>query len=92
MGQDLDRRYSRARLRILSFAVMLAVLVGCATGQPVAAAADAGTGQWPEGAAEVKEIYMAMGDATPTGGYAVSLKTSADSAEGANWYFYERTA
>ncbi len=27
---------------------------------------------------------MAMGDATPTGGYAVSLKTSADSAEGAN--------
>jgi hypothetical protein len=55
-----------------------------------AAAGDAGTGQWPQGAAEVKEIYMAMGDATPTGGYAVSLKTSADSAGGANWYFYER--
>jgi hypothetical protein len=55
-----------------------------------AADADGGTGPWPEGAAEVKEIYMAMGDATPTGGYAVSLKTSADSAGGANWYFYER--
>jgi hypothetical protein len=49
-----------------------------------------GTGPWPQGAAEVKEIYMAMSDATPTGGYAVSLKTSADSAGGANWYFYER--
>jgi uncharacterized membrane protein len=36
MSQDLDRRYSRARLRILTFAVMLAVLVGCATGQPAA--------------------------------------------------------
>jgi hypothetical protein len=54
-----------------------------------AAAAEAGTGPWPEGAAEVKEIYMAMNDPTPTGGYAVSLKTSADSAGGANWYFYE---
>jgi hypothetical protein len=39
---------------------------------------------WPDGAAEVKEIYMAMGDATPTGGYAVSLKIAADSAGGAN--------
>jgi hypothetical protein len=55
-----------------------------------AAAANGGAGPWPEGAAEVKEIYMAMGDATPTGGYAVSLKTSADSARGANWYLYER--
>jgi hypothetical protein len=54
-----------------------------------AAAADAGSGPWPEGAAEVKEIYMAMDDPTPTGGYAVSLKTSTDSAGGANWYFYE---
>jgi hypothetical protein len=53
-------------------------------------AAVAGTGSWPEGAAEVKEIFMAVNDATPTGGYAVSLKTSADSAGGANWYFYER--
>jgi hypothetical protein len=55
-----------------------------------AAAAAGGTGPWPEGAAEVKEMYMAMGDTTPTAGYAVSLKTSADSAAGGNWYFYER--
>jgi hypothetical protein len=55
-----------------------------------AAAAKGGAGPWPEGAAEVKEIYMTMGDATPTGGYAVSLKTAADSAGGANWYLYER--
>jgi hypothetical protein len=55
-----------------------------------AAAAAGGTAPWPEGAAEVKEMYMAIGDATPTAGYAVSLKTSADSAAGANWYFYER--
>jgi hypothetical protein len=48
-----------------------------------AAAADGGTGPWPQGAAEVKEIYMAITDATPTGGYAVSLKTGADSAGGA---------
>ncbi len=56
----------------------------------LSAAAASATGPWPEGAAEVKEIYMAMNDATPTAGYAVSLKTSADSAGGANWYFYER--
>jgi hypothetical protein len=31
-----------------------------------------------------------MTDTTPTGGYTVSLKTSADSAGGANWYFYDR--
>ncbi len=43
----------------------------------------------PEGAAEVKEIYNNLTDTTPTGGYAVSLKTSGDSAGGANWYFYE---
>jgi hypothetical protein len=55
-----------------------------------AAAAGSGTDPWPAGAAEVKEIYMAAGDTTPTGGYAVSLKTSSDSAGGANWYFYER--
>jgi mono/diheme cytochrome c family protein len=36
MSQDWDRRCTRARLRALSFAVMIAVLVGCATGQPAA--------------------------------------------------------
>jgi hypothetical protein len=36
MSQDWDRRCTRARLRVLSFAVMIAVLVGCATGQPAA--------------------------------------------------------
>jgi hypothetical protein len=53
------------------------------------AAAAGDTDPWPAGAAEVKEIYMAMDDATPTGGYAVSLKTASDSAAGASWYFYE---
>jgi hypothetical protein len=56
----------------------------------LSAAVASATSPWPNGAAEVKEIYMAINDATPTGGYAVSLKTSADSAGGANWYFYER--
>src|SRR5262249_25612228 len=48
-----------------------------------------GTGAWPKGAAAVKEIYAS---ATGTGpvGYAVYLKTDADSAGGANWYWYER--
>ncbi len=48
-----------------------------------------GTGPWPEGAAAVKELYATMTDTTPNG-YAVYLKTQADSAGGANWYFYER--
>src|SRR5262245_7931514 len=48
----------------------------------------AGTGDWPAGAAAVKELYA---DATATVpiGYAVYLKTKADSADGANWYWYE---
>jgi hypothetical protein len=41
------------------------------------------------GAAAVKELYTAVTDTTPVG-YAVYLKTQADSAAGANWYFYER--
>lgn len=49
----------------------------------------AGTGAWPMGAAAVKELYTAVTDTTPVG-YAVYLKTQADSAAGANWYFYER--
>lgn len=48
-----------------------------------------GTGVFAKGAAAVKEIYAAMGDTTPVG-YAVYLKTDADSAAGANWYWYER--
>jgi hypothetical protein len=51
--------------------------------------AAAATGPWPKGAAAVKEIYTSMTDTTPAG-YAVYLKTSADSAGGANWYWYER--
>jgi hypothetical protein len=47
------------------------------------------TAPWPEGAAAVKELYQAISDTTPVG-YAVYLKTAADSASGANWYFYER--
>jgi hypothetical protein len=48
-----------------------------------------GTGDWPEGAAAVKELYASMTDATPIG-VAVYLKLESDSAGGANWYWYER--
>jgi len=48
---------------------------------------------WPRGAAAVKEIFAALPEAgaalTPTG-YAVYLKSNADSAGGNNWYWYER--
>jgi hypothetical protein len=55
-----------------------------------ALAADAmGTGVWAKGSAAVKELYNAATDTTPVG-YAVYLKTAADSAAGANWYWYER--
>jgi hypothetical protein len=49
----------------------------------------AGDGDWPKGAAAVKEIYAAIGDDEPIG-YAVYLKTASDSEGGANWYWYER--
>ncbi len=48
-----------------------------------------GTGSWPAGAAAVKELYASATDTVPVG-YAVYLKTQADSAGGANWYWYER--
>jgi hypothetical protein len=48
-----------------------------------------GTENWPVGAAAVKELYESASSATPVG-YAVYLKTQADSAAGANWYWYER--
>jgi hypothetical protein len=48
-----------------------------------------GTANWPEGAAAVKELYASLTDAAPVG-YAVYLKQAADSANGANWYWYER--
>jgi len=54
--------------------------------------AAASTPPWPEGAAAVKEIYPDMDagvDASAPFGYAVYLKTAADSMGGANWYFYE---
>lgn len=47
------------------------------------------TGAWPMGAAAVKELYTEETDTTPEG-YSVYLKTKADSAAGANWYWYER--
>jgi hypothetical protein len=47
------------------------------------------TGPWPEGAAAVKELYTAQTDTKP-GGYSVYLKTKADSAAGASWYYYEQ--
>jgi hypothetical protein len=48
-----------------------------------------GSDAWPSGAAAVKELY-ASADAKAPVGYAVYLKTKADSADGANWYWYER--
>ena len=55
----------------------------------VIAGAPTGTAAWPKGAAAVKELYTSMTATTPAG-YAVYLKTEADSAGGANWYWYER--
>jgi hypothetical protein len=49
----------------------------------------AGTSAWPKGAASVKELYASATDTTPIG-FAVYLKTDADSANGSNWYWYER--
>ena len=46
------------------------------------------TVDWPEGAAAVKELYDSA-TATAPSGYAVYVKTKADSAGGANWYWYE---
>ena len=48
-----------------------------------------GTGEWPQGAAAVKELYANATDTTPVG-YAVYLKTQTSSAAGASWYWYER--
>jgi hypothetical protein len=48
-----------------------------------------GTGDWPAGAAAVKELYASASDEKPVG-YAVYLKTKSDSAGGDNWYWYER--
>jgi hypothetical protein len=44
---------------------------------------------WLSGAAAVKELFASADASTPIG-YAVYLKTKADSAAGANWYWYER--
>lgn len=48
-----------------------------------------GTGAWPSGAAAVKELYATI-TATQPSGVAVYVKVAADSAGGANWYWYER--
>lgn len=47
-----------------------------------------GTGSWPKGAAAVKELFASASDTAPIG-YAVYLKTDANSADGANFYWYE---
>jgi hypothetical protein len=39
----------------------------------------------------VKELWNATTDPAPAG-YAVSVKTQADSANGASWFWYERLA
>ncbi|HVZ71320.1 MAG TPA: hypothetical protein VHJ20_03005 [Polyangia bacterium] len=48
-----------------------------------------GTAAWPQGAAAVKELLASATSTTPVG-YAFYTKTAADSAAGANWYWYER--
>ena len=45
------------------------------------------TGMFPVGSAGVKELWDKAGGAVI--GYAVYVKTEADSAGGANWYWYE---
>jgi hypothetical protein len=59
---------------------------------PTATNADAGA--WPLGAAEVKELYVTLDSDAGPAGYAVSLKTEADTevdaGPGAAWYWYER--
>lgn len=45
------------------------------------------TGDFPVGAAGVKELWDKAGGVVT--GYAVYVKTQADSAGGANWYWYE---
>ncbi|HSN98309.1 MAG TPA: hypothetical protein VLS89_08420 [Candidatus Nanopelagicales bacterium] len=46
------------------------------------------TGDYPEGAATVKELWDAVGGQIR--GYAVMLKVQPDSDGGAGWYWYER--
>lgn len=55
----------------------------------IIAANATGTSAWPKGAAAVKELFADVTAVTPVG-YAVYLKTAADSAGGAAWYWYER--
>lgn len=47
------------------------------------------SGPWPVGAASVKELYNSASDPAPVG-FAVYRKLADDSADGANWYWYER--
>lgn len=47
-----------------------------------------GAGDWPEGAAAVKELYAST-EASEPNGFAVARKARSDSAAGANWYWYE---
>jgi hypothetical protein len=56
----------------------------CSNGKLAGAGA---TGNFPAGAAGVKELWDKAGGAVI--GYAVYVKTQADSAGGANWYWYE---
>jgi hypothetical protein len=55
----------------------------------VLAAAVSGSADWPKGSAGVKELFASASDTTPIG-YAIYLKTADDSANGDNWYWYER--
>ena len=48
-----------------------------------------GSGEWPVGAAAVKQIYDRLTDTTPSG-YAVYLKLDPESRGGKNWYWWEK--
>jgi hypothetical protein len=54
----------------------------------ILSAAAGDSGDFPKGAAAVKELYANMTATAPVG-YAVYVKTKADSAKGAAWYWYE---
>ena len=54
----------------------------------LAAAAD-GDGEWPAGAAGMKELYDSLTDTEPMG-FSVYLKLEDQSDGGKNWYWYER--
>ena len=50
---------------------------------------DTATGNYPVGAASVKELFTADGGMS---GFAIGLKVTAGASTGASWYWYEKAA